>query len=117
MSSAPLVSTQFNLASAWEAVADHRRDALALHCGDVSRTWGEFEHRSARLAGALAEVGIGADDNTALALYNGNGGGLYNTGSTVTISNSQILTNTAGSRGGGTSSMAWPVWLAATIVT
>ena len=29
------------------------------------------------------------------------GGGLYNTGSTVTISNSQILTNTAGSRGGG----------------
>ncbi|MFW2333411.1 AMP-binding protein, partial [Ilumatobacter sp.] len=67
-----LIATPFNLASAWEAVADHRGDALALHCDDVSRTWDEFEHRSARLAGALASAGIGAGDNAALALYNGN---------------------------------------------
>lgn len=62
----------FNLASAWETIADHRGDALALHCGDVSRTWSEFDSRSARLAGAFAQAGIGAGDNVALALYNGN---------------------------------------------
>ncbi len=62
----------FNLASAWETIADHRGDALAVHCGDVSRTWTAFEARSARLAGAFANVGIGAGDNVALALYNGN---------------------------------------------
>lgn len=62
----------FNLASAWETIADHRGGALALHCGDVSRTWSEFESRAARLAGAFAHVGVGAGDNVALALYNGN---------------------------------------------
>lgn len=62
----------FNLASAWETIADHRGGALALHCGDASRTWSEFESRAARLAGAFAHVGIGAGDNVALALYNGN---------------------------------------------
>ena len=62
----------FNLASAWETIADHRGDALALHSGDVSRTWSEFEARAARLAGAFEHVGIGAGDNVALALYNGN---------------------------------------------
>ncbi len=61
-----------NLASAWEVIADHRGDSLALHCGDVSRTWAEFEQRSARLAGALATAGIGAGDNVACALFNGN---------------------------------------------
>jgi fatty-acyl-CoA synthase len=62
----------FSLASAWETIADHRGDALALHCGGVSRSWTEFEARSARLAGAFARVGIGTGDNVALALYNGN---------------------------------------------
>lgn len=70
-SSAPGPST-INLASAWEVIADHRGDALALHCGGVSRTWTEFEQRTARLAGALSAVGIGAGDNVACALFNGN---------------------------------------------
>ena len=61
-----------NLASAWEAIADHRGDGLALHCGGVSRTWAEFESRAARLAGALDAAGIGTGDNVALALFNGN---------------------------------------------
>ena len=69
--SAPGPST-INLASAWEVIADHRGDALALHCGGVSRTWSEFEQRAGRLAGALAAVGIGAGDNVACALFNGN---------------------------------------------
>lgn len=62
----------FNLASAWESIADHRGGALAVHCGDVSRSWTEFEARAARLAGALGAVGVGAGDNVACALYNGN---------------------------------------------
>jgi fatty-acyl-CoA synthase len=61
-----------NLASVWETIADHRGEALALHCGGVARTWSEFEARAARLAGALAAAGIGAGDNVACALYNGN---------------------------------------------
>ncbi len=72
MAGDPLISTQFNLASAWEVTTDHRGDALALHCGDVSRTWTEFEDRASRLAGALSAVGVVAADNVALALYNGN---------------------------------------------
>lgn len=61
-----------NLASVWETIADHRGDGLALHRGGVSRNWAEFEDRSARLAGALADAGVGTGDNVALALYNGN---------------------------------------------
>ena len=62
----------FNLATAWETIADHRGGSLALHCGGVSRSWTEFEARSARLAGAFAGVGVGTGDNVACALYNGN---------------------------------------------
>lgn len=61
-----------NFASVWEVIADHRGDALALHCGDISRSWREFEDRAARLAAALDRAGIGAGDNVACALYNGN---------------------------------------------
>jgi len=66
------MSSPINLATAWEAIADHRGGALALHCGGVSRTWTEFEQRAGRLAGALHAAGIGAGDNVACALFNGN---------------------------------------------
>ena len=65
------VVSDINLATAWETIADHRPDALALHCGGVSRSWGEFDERAARLAGALASVGVGAGHNVACALFNG----------------------------------------------
>lgn len=60
-----------NLATAWEAVADHVGDRLALRHGAVTRSWTEFDTRAARVAGALAGVGIGPGDNVALGLYNG----------------------------------------------
>jgi fatty-acyl-CoA synthase len=66
----PTVS--LNLASVFETIADHRGDALALRCGDTARQWSDFERRAGRLAGALASAGIGAGDNVACALYNGN---------------------------------------------
>lgn len=61
-----------NLASAWEIVADRAGDRLAVHCDGVSRNWAELADRAARLAKALSEVGVGAGDNVAIALYNGN---------------------------------------------
>ena len=39
-------TSTINLASAWEAIADHRGDALALHCDGVSRSWTEFDQRA-----------------------------------------------------------------------
>ncbi len=63
---------EINLATAWELVADRHGDRLALQHADTTRTWAEFEDRASRLAGALAGLGIGAGDNVACALYNGN---------------------------------------------
>ncbi len=64
--------TQLNFATSWEAIADHRPEAPALWCNGVGRTWAEFDDRASRIAGALAGAGIGAGDNVACALYNGN---------------------------------------------
>jgi len=61
-----------NLASAWEVVADRHGDRLAVHTGDVSRSWTELDDRAARIAAGLEAVGVGAGDNVAIALYNGN---------------------------------------------
>ena len=65
-------SMGINLATAWEVVADNHGDRLAAQHGDVARTWTEFDDRAARLAAALEADGIGAGDNVACALYNGN---------------------------------------------
>lgn len=64
--------TGINFATAWEVVADNQGDRLALQNGDTVRTWTEYEDRSARLAAVLDSDGIGAGDNVACALYNGN---------------------------------------------
>ena len=61
-----------NLASVWEQIADAQPEALALANADTSRTWAEFDDRASRLAGALEAAGIGAGDNVACAMYNGN---------------------------------------------
>jgi len=60
-----------NLASGWEAVADEVPDADAVICGEVVRTWSEFDDRAARLASALRCAGIGPAQNVGLCLYNG----------------------------------------------
>jgi fatty-acyl-CoA synthase len=66
---------QENIASLLEAVADAvvavdpRRTAL-VH-GDLSRTWAEFDARAARLAGHLADAGVGPGERVGIALYNG----------------------------------------------
>ena len=42
----------------WEAIADAQPDAPALVCGSVRRSWRAFDHRAARIAGALEAAGL-----------------------------------------------------------
>lgn len=60
-----------NLATAWEAISDEipDADADALLCGEIRRSWREYEDRAARLASALTALPNSA--NVGLALYNG----------------------------------------------
>ncbi|MCB9726225.1 MAG: AMP-binding protein [Spirochaetaceae bacterium] len=60
-----------DFASVWEAIADAIPDADALLCGDVRRSWREYDERAARLAAALAKRGLPLRANVGLALYNG----------------------------------------------
>jgi acyl-CoA synthetase (AMP-forming)/AMP-acid ligase II len=60
-----------NFATIWEGVADAVPDAPAASHGLDSNGWRTFEHRSARLAGALHAEGVGVGDKVALFLYNG----------------------------------------------
>jgi len=60
-----------NLATVWEAVATTVPDAPASIHDGVTRTWQQFEDRSARLAAHLDAAGVGAGSNVAVYLYNG----------------------------------------------
>ena len=64
-------STDWNLATMWEAVADAIGDAPALQHRDLERTWSEFDERAARWAAVLGEFGAGHDSKVGLYLYNG----------------------------------------------
>jgi acyl-CoA synthetase (AMP-forming)/AMP-acid ligase II len=67
-----LAGSDLNIATAWEAVADAIPERVALWCGDVRRTWREFDDRAARLCEALGAAGVTVGTKVALALYNGN---------------------------------------------
>jgi acyl-CoA synthetase (AMP-forming)/AMP-acid ligase II len=55
----------------WEAVARAMPDEVAICEPGRDYTYAEFEDRSARLAAALANAGVGAGDKVACYLYNG----------------------------------------------
>jgi fatty-acyl-CoA synthase len=59
-------------ATVWESIADVVGDAPATTQGDTTRSWTEYEQRSARLAAAFADAGLGPDAKVGLYLYNGN---------------------------------------------
>ncbi|MEO6652449.1 MAG: AMP-binding protein [Ilumatobacteraceae bacterium] len=50
--------------------ATERPHDSALTCGDVTRSWQEFDRRTNRLARAFAELGVVADDLVTIALPN-----------------------------------------------
>jgi 3-oxocholest-4-en-26-oate---CoA ligase len=55
----------------WEAIAAKIPDAVAISEPGRDYTYGEFEDRSARLAAALADAGVGPGDKVGCYLYNG----------------------------------------------
>ncbi|MGB0113735.1 MAG: AMP-binding protein [Ilumatobacteraceae bacterium] len=63
---------EMHFATVWESIADAIPDAPAITHGDTTRTWSEYDHRAARIAGALDAAGLGPDAKTALYMYNSN---------------------------------------------
>ncbi len=61
-----------HFADHWEAVAEIIPDEIAISHAGVGRTWREYESRAARLANALAEIGIGPDSKVAIYSRNSN---------------------------------------------
>jgi fatty-acyl-CoA synthase len=64
--------TQWHFATAYEAIADTIGDRPALICGDVTRTWSEYDDRAARIAAVLTEHGLKPDSKAGIYLHNGN---------------------------------------------
>jgi len=62
----------WNLATAFESVADALPERPALVQGDQRRTWQAFDDRSARLAAAFAALGLAPGAKVASYLHNSN---------------------------------------------
>lgn len=59
-----------HFATIWESIADAVPDHDAVVQGDRRVTWGDYEDRSARLAQAFLDAGLGKDSKVAMLLYN-----------------------------------------------
>ena len=64
--------TEWHFANAFEAVTDAIGDRTALICGNVRRTWSEFDDRAARLAATLTEHGLQPNSKVGIYLHNSN---------------------------------------------
>ena len=68
------MTDSWNLASAWEVIADTVGDSTALihqdASGHVELSWQEFDRRSACLASVMADAGIGRDSKVAHYMFN-----------------------------------------------
>jgi 3-oxocholest-4-en-26-oate---CoA ligase len=62
----------WNLADAFEAIADQLGDRVALVQGPRRVTWSELDDRAARLASAFTALGLTPGSKVALYLYNSN---------------------------------------------
>jgi len=68
------VSTTYgnlNIATAWEAISDEIGDLTAISSSENSKSWEEFEKRSASLAKTFSEKGLKRDSKVAFYCYNG----------------------------------------------
>jgi acyl-CoA synthetase (AMP-forming)/AMP-acid ligase II len=61
---------EMHFATVWESIADTIGDQPAISHGELTRTWSDYEHRAARVAGALAAAGLAPDAKVALYMYN-----------------------------------------------
>lgn len=64
------MTIQRHYADLWEAIAERFGEQPALSQGSRIVSWADFEHRSARLAGAITARGIRAGEVVAAYLYN-----------------------------------------------
>jgi len=70
-STAATTTNGWNLADAWEAIADRQPDAPAQFHTDRVFTWSEFDHRADGVAATLLAAGARHQDKVAQYLYNG----------------------------------------------
>lgn len=68
--SIPSSSSGWNLADAWEAIADLRGEVPAQLQGERSFTWAEFDRRADGIASTLLAAGAKHQDKVAQYLYN-----------------------------------------------
>jgi acyl-CoA synthetase (AMP-forming)/AMP-acid ligase II len=61
---------EMHYATILEAMADRFADEQAIIFGDKHITWGELDGRASRLAQAMLDAGIGANDRVGLLLFN-----------------------------------------------
>ena len=61
-----------HFATLWENISDVIPDRKALICGNIERTWREYDDRAARLATLLSKNGLGDDSKVGLYLHNSN---------------------------------------------
>ncbi len=62
--------TGWNFADVWDQVAREAGDRVAIVCGPVQRTYGDFEDRAARLAAHFRRHDVGPGDKVAIDLIN-----------------------------------------------
>ena len=63
---------EMHFATVWESIADAIPELPAVTHGPVTRSWSEYDDRSARVAGALSAAGLGPDAKVSLFMYNCN---------------------------------------------
>ena len=61
-----------HFATLWENISDVIPDRKALICGNIERTWREYDDRAARLATLLSKNGLDDDSKVGLYLHNSN---------------------------------------------
>jgi len=63
---------EMHFATVWESIADVIPDVPAIKHAETTRTWAEYDERSARIAAAFSAAGLGPDSKIGLYMYNGN---------------------------------------------
>ena len=61
-----------HFATLWENISDVIPDRKAIICGNIERTWSQYDDRAARLATLLSKNGLGDDSKVGLYLHNSN---------------------------------------------
>jgi len=64
--------SEMHFATIWEKIAAAQPEAPAVICGNVIRTWREYEDRAARVAAYLHQQGLETESKIGIYLHNCN---------------------------------------------